>query len=451
VTIITLWLTILAIHAPGQLSYDTIAQLHEARFRSYAGYHPPLMSFLMLVFDHILPGTALFLLFMQALFFGALMIAVRSAGRVGWWTPVIVVLGSLHPLVLVYQGIVWKDVLFANFAVFAFALLFAASRRHGWPRYALFALGLLAAACGGLIRQNGAVALVVLCIAILHLELRSSSFRAVAAAVLGGTIAAVLVLGLTWAVSTALIRASANKLPVNAFGIALMASFHYDISGILATSDRPETRPLSARGLDATAVREDARRYYSAERQDGLNDASRFNAEVRKLKLPQLAAAWSELVIGNFGAYLRHRLAVYRWMIWPPEALKCVPVHLGIDGPADLLNRLEMTASIRPSDRALYRYTLKFVHTPLYRHGFFLIVAIVTTIFLFLRHGPVVAIPAAGLLMAGILFTLSWAVFGVACDTRYAYFLPLAVFVAIIMLSLLEAERRASSSGAPRT
>jgi hypothetical protein len=440
-TIIAFWLTTLALNVPGHLSWDSIVQLNEARSRSYGGYHPPLMSYLMMLFDSIMPGTALFLLFMQALFFGALLIVARSARRVSRWTPIIVALGCLHPFVLVYQGIVWKDVLVANLAILAFALLFAAHRRDRWQRYGLCAAGLLAAACGGLVRQNGAVALVVLCIAMLHLEFPSSSVRAFIAKIAAGAAGAVLILALASLGTTTLIRASAKAAPGNTFGMALATIMQYDIAGILAGSNQADVGFLSELGLDMRAAREDVSRNYSPERQDWLRDGEKFRTEINKLTFSQLARSWTRLTIENFGAYLRHRLAVFRQMVWPPDISRCVPLHLGIDGLTDLMTKLELPQGLRPSDRALFAYTVKFVETPLYRHGFFLVAAVMIAVILIVRHGLIVSTPAVAPLAAGILFALSWSVFSIACDVRYIYLLPLALFLSIIMLSILEAER----------
>jgi hypothetical protein len=446
-TIVAFWLAVLAANAPGHLSFDSIVQLHEARTRSYAGAHPPFMSYVMMLFDAVAPGTALFMLFMQAVFFAGLLIVVHSARHVGRWTAVIIALGCLHPFIAVYQGIIWKDVLFANLAVLAFALLFAAHRRDGGQRYAIYALSVLIAAAGGLVRQNGAIALFVLAIAVLHLEFHSSSLSARIGKVAGAGAATLAVMWLAAAGSDAVIRASANKAPGDTLGIAQVIVMRYDISGILARSDKADVAFLTRRGLDMAAVRADATRYYAADRADPLINAEQFRLELRKLTRPELRAAWARLIAENPVAYLHHRLAVFGWMIWPPEMLKCTPVHIGVDGPADLIARLDLRPGARPSDRALYAYAKIFMETPLFRHGFFLAVALALGAVLLVRHGPVASTPAVGLLAAAILFTLSWTAIGVSCDVRYMYFLPLAVLLCLVMLSILGAERAASSEG----
>jgi hypothetical protein len=400
------------------------------------------MSFLMKPFDAILPGTALFLLFMQALFFGALLIIVRFARRVGFWTPVVIAAVCLHPFILVYQGIVWKDVLFANFSVLAFALLFAAYRVPQRARHAIYVLSLASAACGGLVRQNGAVALFVVVVAILYHEVRFFSLRAQAAKLVAGGLIAAAVMLVAGAGSNVVIRASAKQSPEDTMGMALIVVMRYDISGILARNPNADVSFLTRRGLDMPAVVEDSRRYYSPDRLDWFGPAQHFGPEMVKLTLSQLIAAWARLLAENPLTYLRHRLAVFRWMMWPPDIDKCLPFHVGIDGPADLLARLDMTQSLRPSDNALNAYTSRFVHGPLYRHGVFLVAAIVLGAFALVRYGADAAAPAVALLAAATVFALSWLLIGISCDTRYVYFLPLGFFVGAIMTVILEAEAR---------
>ena len=52
----------LALNAPGHLSYDSLTQLADGRAGHYNSWHPPLMAFLLGVFDSLVPGTFLFLL-----------------------------------------------------------------------------------------------------------------------------------------------------------------------------------------------------------------------------------------------------------------------------------------------------------------------------------------------------------------------------------------------------
>jgi hypothetical protein len=436
-TIVAFWLVTLAVNSPGHLSFDSIVQLEEARSRSYAGFHPPLMSYLMMLFDSTIPGTALFLVFVQALFFGAMILIILSVERVRWWTAPIIAVGCLHPFVIVYQGIVWKDVLFANLSVFAFAWLYVARNRKRLWRWSAYGIAVISAACAALVRQNGAIVLLVLTIAITYLE---TPARNHILKLLGGAAAAVAIFFVAAIGTNALIHASANKPPGDTFAMAARLIFFYDIGAVLAAGGNPTVLT----SIDASAVQSDAARFYDPHSHDRLVvQAPRFRSELRKLSFSESAAAWRQLIAENPIAYLNHRLAVFGWMIWPPIVSKCLPLHLGIDGRSDTMARLELPQGMRPSDKALYGYAVRFVETPVYRHGLFLILAVLLAATVMMRHGPLIAAPALALVAAAVLFTLSWIVVGVNCEIRYMYFLPLALLVSLVMASAIEAENSA--------
>jgi hypothetical protein len=62
---------LLALNWPGQMSYDSVVQLTDGRSGQYDSWHPPVMAWLLGLFDGLLPGTGLFLLFTTLLLLGA--------------------------------------------------------------------------------------------------------------------------------------------------------------------------------------------------------------------------------------------------------------------------------------------------------------------------------------------------------------------------------------------
>ena len=66
------------------MSYDSVVQLADGRSGHYDSWHPPVMAWLLGLFDALLPGPGLFLLFMVLLFAGAwLSVVARRPARVG--------------------------------------------------------------------------------------------------------------------------------------------------------------------------------------------------------------------------------------------------------------------------------------------------------------------------------------------------------------------------------
>lgn len=441
--VIGMWLITVAANAPGHLSYDSIMQLNEGRDLSYLGHHPPLMSLLLGIFDRLLPGTALYMTFVQSFFFASVLVFVLRGTRASWLTAAAVLLVCLSPVVLIYQGIVWKDVLFANLALFSFALLFRLGHRPPWVRYASYAGSMLAGGVSTQARQNGFVILPFIAIAIVHLEtLHLRNWRAwllKASAGIAIGIAAFLAVSFFTA---GVIRATATQPPANSFGRGAVILAGYDIAGVLALSDSADVGLLRDRGLDVTVLRDQAKRYYTPERIDPFDRATEFGAELHKLSDAQLLRAWITLIIRNPGPYLHHRALVFRWMIAPPEIMKCLPLHIGVDGPTDVMTRLGLQPGQRPSDHALFVYASHFMYTPVFQHVFYLVFALVIVGALMLRGGRDADV-VIWLVISSIAFALSWFVFGVACDFRYLYFLTVSVGAALIAVTTI-------GYGAPR-
>ncbi len=124
---------LLALNWPGQMSYDSVVQLADGRTGHYDSWHPPVMAWLLGLADHLLPGPGLFLAFTAFLLFGAWFLLLREA-RPGWGFSIVLLLIFATPQLLLYQGTVWKDVLFANAAIAGFSCLAAAATRwHNAP------------------------------------------------------------------------------------------------------------------------------------------------------------------------------------------------------------------------------------------------------------------------------------------------------------------------------
>src|SRR6185437_14885870 len=146
-----------ALNAPGQLSYDSVTQLADGRAGHYNTWHPPVMAWLLGLFDSLVPGTLLFLLFQSLLLLAGLLGLLALRPR-GWLAPLLALVIVLTPQWLLYQGEIWKDVLFADAAIAGFAALAWYAERPGLaPALAALVLLVLAAAA----RQNGVLLLPV--------------------------------------------------------------------------------------------------------------------------------------------------------------------------------------------------------------------------------------------------------------------------------------------------
>src|ERR1700742_2291396 len=91
-----------AVNWPGHLSFDPILQLLQGRTGVYNTWHPPVMAWLLGLFDAIRPGAGLFVAFDALLAFGAL--AVLATVRRARWASVAAAAGiALLPQLWLYQ------------------------------------------------------------------------------------------------------------------------------------------------------------------------------------------------------------------------------------------------------------------------------------------------------------------------------------------------------------
>ena len=79
-----LQLIMVAANAPGHLSYDSVVQLFEGRHGVRQTWAPPLQSWLMGIFDEIVPGTGLYIAAIGLVLTAALASMVRLRDRSSW-------------------------------------------------------------------------------------------------------------------------------------------------------------------------------------------------------------------------------------------------------------------------------------------------------------------------------------------------------------------------------
>lgn len=418
---------VLALNWPGQMSYDSVVQLADARSGQYDSWHPPVMAWLLGLGDHLMPGPGLFLLFVAGLLLGAWLLLLKS-GRPGWGSVGILLLVFATPQLLLYQGTIWKDVLFANAGIAGFTALAAAAAR--WQdlrlRASLLVLSALLLGLAALARQNGFILLPVaaLCLGLIAGRLQSARAgwrhgAGLLAACLMVMVSANLALGL---------RGDHGKGASDQLRLAQT----YDLVGVVRLDPSIRLTVLEQRAphLDAM-IRKDGVALYSPHLVDTLENSSALTDAIYHAPPGAIFAQWRQLVFAHPGLYLRERLAVFRWVLAPPDLLVCHPDVVGVDGPPAKMKALGLQPHIRAQDRFLYFYVANFFHTPVLSHLLYGALAILFLILLAARGAPA-DIAVAGLQLAALLFALSFFVVSIACDYRYMYFLDLAAMTGAI-------------------
>jgi hypothetical protein len=441
-TLLAGFAAIAALNLPGHLPYDSVNALWEGRSHVRLTWGPRMYSALLGAFDAVAPGVGLFTAasMLVLLLAWAALPALRP--RVAWAGPVLLAFWLATPEVLVFQGVVWRDVLFANLLVAGFVALAAAVVL--WPRrgarWGLLVLAALCLSIGALVRQNGGAAIPAAALALGWSVRREGWMRALAWTA-GGAAAPIALMA---ALNVANPVHEAPGAPPLDVGPRILAS--YDIVGALAEEPRrpmPGLAAIEPKALEL--MRSQARQAYSPVRSDTLNDYPAIGFALWSPPAAVIFAEWRGLLATDPVGYARRRLEVFRWVFLTPKLELCVPLHLGVEGPPEIERKLGVQHGQRPGDGRIYEYVARWFATPLYSHLTYAALAAAVAGFLLVRREPA-DIPIAGLMVGALLFTASFFVVSVACDYRYLYALDLAAMTGSLYVALDPSLRRRAKS-----
>lgn len=418
---------ILALNLPGQLTVDSVFQLYEGRTDHSLTFNPWIMSWILGLFDKVAPGTGLFVAANAALLLASLAALPWLVKRpVGWTAPVVLALVLATPQLVNFQGIVWKDVLFANLAVAGFVWL-AYGVRTGAPAWWSLIAPLLLFSLAGLVRQNGLIAAGFAALALGVVVGRAAGWRRGLSYGIGGLAA---VLALAWVLGAS-IRPAVADLKANTVGLRVIQ--HYDIVGAVAAdpafdlSDLPPER--------AAVIRAEGPRLYSDERTDGFDQSPALTRALWQTPKDRLAAAWAGMILERPGLYLTHRLKVFGQVFLTPSIERCGPIAAGVAGPADILAELRIAPGVDGRDAWLGGYASAFFATPVFSHLTYAVLALAVAAALALRRRPA-DIAMIGLMLSGLGFAASFLFLSIACDYRYLYMLDLSALAGLVYLAL---------------
>jgi len=431
-TLLLAFAGVLLANLPGHLTVDSIMALHEGHFRIRESWNPAIYAWLLGVLDAIVPGAALHVALMGLMLFGSWFWLSRLAPRVSWLAPVVIAAAVATPNVLIYQGIIWKDVLFADCAILGFAALAAAARPLEERRLPILPLAVagLAFAVAALVRQNGLIlwlpALAAIAWAARGRRLRGS------AALAGGWLAGVVVLTLLLSF-TALPQGPGRDTAISK-GTRIL--FTYDLAGAVAAEpDFPLPASERARPAAVATLRQHAPGYYSPQRVDFLNQIPAVGGKLAGIPEDALRSDWLGLITSDPGLYLSNRLEAFRWVLATPVIDRCLPLSVGVEGLPEQMRELSLPKRQDGRDRRLYNYATWFFDSPVMSHLTWAAVALVVAGFLLIRRRPA-DVPIAALQVGALGFAASFLVISLACDYRYLYALDLAAITGLIYLAM---------------
>lgn len=426
------FLLMLAANMPGHLSTDSVLQLYEGRMGVRDTFGPAIYAWILGFFDKIVPGSGLYVVASGLVLFAGLLALPWLRGRVSWLALPVALALVMSPSLLLYQGIVWKDVLFANMAVAGFVCLALAARFWSvrLQRWLLLLLALGLFAVASLLRQNGLIAVLMAAIA-LAWTVRASGWKTSLAWGLGGLVAVILLAqGLNAAAQPR------NAGPDRAMGVGLRILQHYDL--VAAAAQDPGYRFNAINQASPTAdevIHAAAPRVYSPERVDFLDRVPTLAPSLFPIPAKVIREEWLNLIVRHPDLYLSHRLAVFQWVFLTPELDRCAPSYVGVYGPPEKATALALTVAVDPADRRIYDYAGLFTKTPFYSHLTYAILAVLVGAALLLRRDPADMVVLA-MLVSALSFTASFFVISLACDYRYLYFLDLAAMAGVLYLAI---------------
>jgi hypothetical protein len=428
---------IAAANLPGHLPLDSATGLWEGRHHVRMSWGPRMYSAILGFFDRIVPGTGLYMvtsMALTALSWAALPL-VRQ--RVIWTGPLALSLAFTLPQILIYQGTVWRDVLFANLTVAAFVALALAARFWATPQrcWPLLALGVACLAMGALVRQNGGIVIAPWALALGWIAAHGRWGRGLVAGVAG--LAAPLVLALVFNALNPVQEAPGES---HAIGPRLLA--HYDVgAAITEDPNRPLPHLQADRPLSLVVLRRELPGVWSPTRIDTLDWTPSVRRALWRFKAESWEAEWRAMIIADPAGYLRRRLEVFRWVFLTPQLDRCAPLHLGVSGLPHVEKELNLVDGPTLQDAQLYAYAARWFATPFYSHLTYALLAAAVAVFLLLRR-ETGDIAIAGLMVASLGFTATFLLVSIACDYRYLYALDLAAITGALYVAADPSRRR---------
>ena len=362
-----------------------------------------------------------FVIACTVLTYGDLALAIPPRPQLGWQ----MLAGALllaNPTILLYVGIVGKDVLFAALLCFCCGACLAASRTRGHCARAALAIACgLALLLAAHTRQQGLFLLPILAACPLYACNQGAMPKPLTTITWIGFLAIAFLAVGQWTDS----RISHVEGHDRQRGLQRMLSFDIVGTSVLAGKSVPGTQ----------ATPEQLRIAYTPSRVDTLSRLPSVGRHLRDLPPADLWRQWRQVVSDNPAAYAKHRALVAAHVLNLRDLAQCLPLHVGIDGDPRVLAKVGLVASTDARDRWKYAASLPLRWTPWFRHlatlsGILLLIACAWR----LRasaHARIVlwfALSMTGLIVAT-------AALAIACDFRYLY--PAIVVASTCALGLL--------------
>jgi hypothetical protein len=376
------------IHSPGQMSMDTSIQLYEAKLGQSISWNPPFMSAFLRFLGGGEVATYFFIFFNTLLTYGAFALVSSSVikasieanqKKIALWRVLIILILIINPIIFIYVGIVWKDVLFSSMLVAGCACILSVSDHSGpltRAQWCLIYISVLFFSCAFFVRQQGILMTPILICSSIYVVYKGAKNKKIQIALLIAIFMTSLVLVDRWISDT--IKGGNNKSSSQGYRSIMI----FDIAGII-------TELGSSSGcLDTDMNLEQKyhiRKNYHPSRIDYLAlEPIALSWFVDKTN-GELFSSWASCIEKNPIAYFRHRYNSIAILYGLKGVQFTLPLHIGIDGNVEYLKSVGISPS--RGNRAILVYEIGTPFTGLlFRHIFWLIIILALVISWFVRR-----------------------------------------------------------------
>jgi hypothetical protein len=391
---------------PGVMTYDARFVYEYATKGTMEDWQSPAMIVLWRWIDPVAPGAASMFLLIVTLYWLAVGLLALTLARRSIWLAVALVALALSPPAFVFQGIIWRDVLFANSWLLAAVLALATAHREAKLRVPAQAIALGMLAFGVLLRPNALTAAPILAVAILWPQQFSSKRAAILYVPIG-----IALFGLVQFVYYGVFDAK-RQHPLHSIKV-------FDLGGISHFAGENQF-PVTWTATENTLLIGGC---YQPTQWDIYWRLEPCDFVMNKLKAnnifgtPALSKAWMHAVVKHPIAYLEHRSAfMWNFLVQPN-------LTMWVDDVYDPSKKVFLH---RPAFNALVAVHDALKPTPLFRAGSWLLLCIAVCGFAWRRRDTAARTFVIGACGSAALYVLTFLFVGVASDFRYGYWAVLA-------------------------
>jgi hypothetical protein len=403
----------LLVFYPGYITADAGYVYAEAKAWQFGDWQSPVMGVLWRIIDPIAPGSLSMFLLTAGLYWFAFGTLAFIARRHSIWLGLLTVFLAFLPPAFFLLALIWRDILFGVVWLTAAVLALLAAARRQWISIVLRGFAICLIALGVLLRPNAVIAAPLLA----AYAIWPASFMVRRTALLYAP-AVVLFAALVPVVYYGLLGAERQH--------PLHSIFVFDLGGVTHFSSENQF-PVQWSPEQDALLKVDC---YNPQRWDFYWHLPPCPFVMQRLErkddpifgTQRLVHAWRDAILNHPFSYLAHR-ATFMWqflarsnLVWPIWDWEKADASYG-HSPY-FLPVLKLHEVLQP--------------TVLFRAGLWMLFAIAVGAFSWRQRDTPAGAFAVAVTSCAVLFVLSFAVFGVAADFRYAYWCVLATLAGAV-------------------